>query len=1412
MKNLILLTETNHSTPCMDQKDFILSLLPNPNFEHDDPDMLQHSNPDESAHYILTSSGHLVSINVYDEILWSIDLNSLLEPGEEPGKADADWFHLSYEENSDSLVVLSKSGAILSISLDGESKEMIGCFDYGIQCAAWSADSEILALVTYQMDDDGKIPVIMTMNSQFEILSELPLPHHDLEQSISLCWNKKTDNQLIAVSSHDIADDTRKIRIFEAGSLENIAISRTEDGSGKTISNLLGDSNIAWAGPNTSNLLACVQKKGRKGRNIVFLEPNCLQHGGFRLENRNDHEEVEHMSWNADSDLFAITLVGNADGRVCCKVQFYYRNNYHWYLKYEEQFQPGQKVTHLLFDESKSCDVSIAIQHGSNNISRDWKQYRFAWDTATTSQQGTSAVIDGVHLNLTDFQRNMIPPPMFEKRISFEHSIIGISHVPSYLSMNGTAAVNILVYLNNNVIAFCDSRKAIFDGGKSNKLSVVGTVHLASVLQPGCFIRQCLVVDLNALGDKTYVRVLAVKCRDAFKDELICFTVVLNEELGTHTEIIDSESIVVEGKVLRQVNWSNVDGTNILSLQGSALVELTNGNLFIFKSDLGNKFCSLVPCESESSLLEPCPWISGLATDEKKLIVGMSDRSRLYFGERQLCDAVSSFVLSPAHGFLSYVTLGSRSILRFLPLLVMKDYDPLMGSEENLDVFSEGYESRTVERGSSIVAILPNQPSVILQLPRGNLEGVYPRALVLPYVMTLINMEKYSDALDLMRKQKVDMNLIIDMNPSHFVASGGIRKFIDQVQKADHLNLFIASLQNFDVTEWKYKIPTWLKLRFGERLIDDCPSFDFSSKVNRICSMMRDEMMSKTDSNCSNEGNFLLPILSTYAKETPPKLESALYLIKKEAENEQNHVAVGKKRSSLLSDSAQNSIQYLAFLADYEILFDTALGMYDFELAKAVARNSQMDPKVYIPMLKRLNEIPEFKAKYEIDVRLKRFESALRHLFKLGVPDFDKDAAVLDYKEDNFIKCKEFIAEHQLHELGLDLFTSYPHWHHQLMILFGERLLRENKAELALSIFLTATPKYLDGAMIAARKCGDYRTFFAYFDGDDRSRAVAANDIVTEIASNMSGRYSKRDGHLAGARIYLDYCEDVASAVELLCNAELWFEARRIATLYRRSDLLNQIVMSAVTYAQSCLPSFDSKLDDFITATGRYSEVLKIRREAKAAGYDPETAGDNDETGSLFSLASNASNMSIQSNVSTSTVGSMSSVSSVITAGSFSTFSVTNDDSNRHKSKYNSIGKNKKKKMKKSRRERKGIKPGSEEELVRLVSTLKNSVIDKEQTLIIEETIQFLVQVEKFYIAKELYEAYERFKSQSLSIQVKRIKAESKRAIEEERNARENGEHYERIILDCEKEVNEISCTDFSSYLHSLFSCKIGAF
>jgi elongator complex protein 1 len=165
-----------------------------------------------------------------------------------------------------------------------------------------------------------------------------------------------------------------------------------------------------------------------------------------------------------------------------------------------------------------------------------------------------------------------------------------------------------------------------------------------------------------------------------------------------------------------------------------------------------------------------------------------------------------------------------------------------------------------------------------------------------------------------------------------------------------------------------------------------------------------------------------LPILSTYAKEYPPELEEALSMIRDKAVAQHS---VSSKKPPLLSEKAQSSIQYLAFLADYKLLFETALGMYDYDLARAIARNSQMDPKIYLPLLRRLNSLPEFFAKYEVDVRLKRYEMALTNLHHSGSyqENLDSFEAIEGQIFGNsFDQCLTLIEKHSLHGLGLQLY------------------------------------------------------------------------------------------------------------------------------------------------------------------------------------------------------------------------------------------------------------------------------------------------------------------------------------------------------------------------------------------------------
>mmetsp|Transcript_26657 Transcript_26657/g.39433 ORF Transcript_26657/g.39433 Transcript_26657/m.39433 type:complete len:1504 (-) Transcript_26657:138-4649(-) len=1497
MKNLVLLSETRHSVPNIEHEhehDYIQCIVSNPNVDHDDPDDFYYDgaggdgngNGGNSAaktpfHYILSPSGRLSGLSSKDVVIWTIDLQQLADEDnedqqehDESPSSSKNWFHLSYEENSDCLIALSHGGTIVSIpanysessdadaDTDTNAPELIGCFDHGITSAEWSADAELLALVTFQEIDDETVdngidgdsspgvllPVLMTMNTQFEILSETTLPAHKMDESISICWNQKTDSALIAICSHDDEDNTRKIRIFQGTTLEHVALSRTEDGSGKMIPNILGGYDVSWAGANTSNLLACVTRKGRKNRHVIFLEQNGLQHGGFKLEQRLEGEEVVGMTWNASSDILALTLIGknkdldpdhgHGSNGEYGKVQFYHRNNYHWYCKYELSYGVGTTVSQVQFDSIQGYHVSITLKNCASCM-KEWREYRFIWDTSTASSAGTAAVIDGHHVNLTMFQKAMIPPPMYASRISFGAGtkVVGLCHIPAYLIDN---SIDLIVHLNSGELVFCDT---------SLDNSVVASVNLNHVLSDeldhldASCLRQVHVVDLKREGEIdgdqcTLLKIVAAACSKAstsfngpsIADELVYFTICIRDtSTSTSVEVLGTGNIVLEGKVLRLTTWSNSNDESVNDCfidtlshaNGGALIELVDGTLLQFRSiwagmngleDEGKIF----PCDT--LLLEPCPWIAGLCCEDgKHLIVGLSSRFRLYYGERQLSDAASSFMMTPTHEFLAYVTLGSISQIRFLPLKTLLDLDLLCGSEDNLHLLTEGYEPRNVERGSTLVSISPIMPKVVLQLPRGNLEGIHPRALVLPHIMALIDRRKFDIALDMMRRQKVDMNLIVDMSPTECLDGGGLRTMVEQVENMNHLNLFIASLTNYNITEWKYPIPSWL-LRAQHEVERDMANeeeisyskqktFDFSTKVNKVCSKLRLEMIASDGKIPHKKGKFLLPILSTFAKENPPQLESALDLIRKDAIESATELQLSKKRSILLGDQAQGSIKYLAFLAEYVLLFNTALGMYDFELAKAVARNSQMDPKEYLPMLKHLRNLPEFEAKFEVDVKLKRYESALTHLYKFGVSEFDGESKFKKFSEGHFRRCKHFIEEHKLHKLGLELFVHYPQWHNEIICSLGEQLFKENKAQLSLSIFLAARPKYLDGAKRSAKACGDYKTFFACLNGEmtkEEKYEVAIN-VAKDVSSGKGGLLGRREGLEAGARILLDYCGDVYGAIEMVISAEMWFEARRLALLHSAEDMQSFIVDEAVTYAKNCIQDFESRLDKFVEANRRYGKVVLIRKEARRSGVDAIDDGQNDETGSLFSLASNASNTSIRSNMSGSSVGSLASVSSVISAGAASSFSlVNNQDVVKHKSKFNNIGR-KKKKKKATRRERIGTKPGSEEELQNLVWTLQSNVIDSTYASIITETAQFLCQVDQLGVAIELYHAYCSFEESVITHRNDRIENETRNREEEEVKARKEGQFYEKVKLECEEQIDKLCCTHLPQLLHDIF-------
>lgn len=100
---------------------------------------------------------------------------------------------------------------------------------------------------------------------------------------------------------------------------------------------------------------------------------------------------------------------------------------------------------------------------------------------------------------------------------------------------------------------------------------------------------------------------------------------------------------------------------------------------------------------------------------------------------------------------------------------------------------------RSIERGAKLVTVMPTTYSVVLQMPRGNLETIYPRALVVAAIRRSIEAERYDEAFLACRSQRVDMNILHDHDPDRFLAS--VSKVVAQIKKVEHIDLFLSQLR-----------------------------------------------------------------------------------------------------------------------------------------------------------------------------------------------------------------------------------------------------------------------------------------------------------------------------------------------------------------------------------------------------------------------------------------------------------------------------------------------------------------------------------------------------------------------------------------------------------------------------------------
>ena len=574
----------------------------------------------------------------------------------------------------------------------------------------------------------------------------------------------------------------------------------------------------------------------------------------------------------------------------------------------------------------------------------------------------------------------------------------------------------------------------------------------------------------------------------------------------------------------------------------------------------------------------------------KDVVFSLVENGSLFANERRLARNCTSFLVTPAH--LIFTT--SQHLLKFVHLtrdsegespLIQFSSSTLIKLPIDLEIPPDTPESdercRSIERGARLVTVMPSIFALVLQMPRGNLETIYPRALVLAGIRDSINKRDYKKAFLACRNQRVDMNILHDHAPLQFVAS--VALFIDQIKKVEHIDLFLSQLREEDVSKSMYKetLPRGTSSMNSPNVEN---SRNGTSKVNRICEAFVDALRNRTSTHFQN-------VITAHVCKAPPDLDAGLI-----------QIAGLRSQDSDLVDAA---IEHICFLADVNRLYDNALGLYDLELALLVAQQSQKDPKEYLPFLRNLQGMPMLRRQYSIDNHLGRFRKALRHLCDLSA----------------FDEVKEYTKKHGLYPEALDFYRYQEDKLKEMMRLYADFLLQNGKFKEAGVAY-----EYLNDYSPASEA---FRQAHLWKESLSCATLIPLpQPQLRSLAQTLADTLSESKDFFSAAIIHLDYLADVPNAARIFCKGYFFADALRTVGLHQRSDLLESVIDTGLVDGMASMTELLADCKSQLNAQiPRLRDLRTKKAEDPLAFFDGDVNGGADIPDNVSLATTDASTM-----------------------------------------------------------------------------------------------------------------------------------------------------------------------------------------
>jgi hypothetical protein len=306
------------------------------------------------------------------------------------------------------------------------------------------------------------------------------------------------------------------------------------------------------------------------------------------------------------------------------------------------------------------------------------------------------------------------------------------------------------------------------------------------------------------------------------------------------------------------------------------------------------------------------------------------------------------------------------------------------------------------------------------------------------------------------------------------------------------------------------------------------------------------------------------------------------------------------------------AIKYLAFLADSQQLFDTALSQSNFTMARSIARQTQMDPKLFMPLLEKFEAIGRghvseslrgYYMRYSIHLYLKKYDVALSMAFQCLKIAFSLKPSEFPFELTSYcVEILQLVTKHSLYALALaELQNICPYKDLQSFIneirqAYGNYCITEMKYDQAITSFLNMQPANVKDAIRAATLAGNWELVLTLSSRYAGSSGYASLTIPKKLAYELISQYREglqqvhsnsdpmiqlfsnyativiteegietssaavkpmEDKSLEAAKICVDYCQNIEDAIGILIMAYKWLPAIQLAYQHNRKDLFD---------------------------------------------------------------------------------------------------------------------------------------------------------------------------------------------------------------------------------------------------------------